>query len=67
MRNHEITKFEKEMAECADPDEDLKDHVLGKFSKADLDTMRKTMERAVEAIPLILNGDIEGAMSQYNG
>ena len=58
---------EEVMRRLFDPDGDLKDHVLGKFSKEDLATMRKTMERAVEAIPLILNGDIDGAMSQYNG
>ena len=67
LNSDEFPRLKLGVGECADPDEDLKDHVLGKFSKADLDTMRKTMERAVEAIPLILNGDIDGAMSQYNG
>ena len=55
------------VGERSDPDSDLKDHVLGKYSKADLETMRKTMERAVEAIPLILKGDVDGAMNHYNG
>ena len=67
LNSDEFPRLKLGVGERADPDEDLKDHVLGKFSKADLDTMRKTMERAVEAIPLILNGDIDGAMSQYNG
>ena len=67
LNSDEFPRLKLGVGERADPDEDLKDHVLGKFSKADLETMRKTMERAVEAIPLILNGDIEGAMSQYNG
>ena len=67
LNSDEFPRLKLGVGERADPDEDLKDHVLGKFSKAELDAMRKTMERAVEAIPLILNGDIDGAMSQYNG
>ena len=67
LNSDEFPRLKLGVGERADPDEDLKDHVLGKFSKEDLATMRKTMERAVEAVPLILNGDIEGAMSQYNG
>lgn len=67
LNSDEFPRLKLGVGERSDPDEDLKDHVLGKFSKADLETMRKTMERAVDAIPLILNGDIEGAMSQYNG
>ncbi len=67
LNSDEFPRLKLGVGERADPDEDLKDHVLGKFSKADLETMRKTMERAVDAIPLILNGDIEGAMSHYNG
>lgn len=50
-----------------DKDDDLKDYVLGKFSKQDLETLKKTMERAVDALPYILNGDTDGAMSRYNG
>ena len=67
LNSDEFPRLKLGVGERTDPDEDLKDHVLGKFSKADLETMRKTMERAVEAIPLILNGNIDGAMSQYNG
>ena len=67
LNSDEFPRLKLGVGERADPDEDLKDHVLGKFSKQDLETMRKTMERAVEAVPLILNGDIDGAMSQYNG
>ena len=67
LNSDEFPRLKLGVGERTDPDEDLKDHVLGKFLKADLETMRKTMERAVEAIPLILNGNIDGAMSQYNG
>lgn len=54
------------VGERKDPDSDLKDHVLGKFSKEDLTVMRTTMEKAVDAIPFILDGDIDGAMNRYN-
>lgn len=54
------------VGERKDPDSDLKDHVLGKFSKEDLVTMKQTMEKAVEAIPYILNGDIDGAMNHFS-
>ena len=51
----------------ANKDDDLKDYVLGRFSKDDIETLKKTMEKAVEAIKYILDGDTDGAMSRYNG
>ena len=45
----------------------LKDHVLGRFSKADLETIRSTSERAVAAIALIVQGKTDEAMNKYNG
>ena len=50
-----------------DKDDDLKDYVLGRFSKEDMETLRKTMEKAVDALAFILDGDTDGAMSRYNG
>ena len=50
-----------------DPDDDLKDHVLGKFSKQELETIRATSERAVAAIGLMVQGKTDEAMNQYNG
>ena len=48
-------------------DEDLKDHVLGRFSKADLETIKSTSERAVEAVALIVQDKTDEAMNRYNG
>lgn len=48
-------------------DDDLKDYVLGRFSKEDTEILKKTMEKAVEALSYILDGDTDGAMSRYNG
>ena len=67
LNSDEFPRLKLGVGERNDPDSDLKDHVLGKFSKADLDTMRRTMEKAVEAIPYILKGDVDGAMNHYNG
>ena len=67
LNSDEFPRLKLGVGERNDPDEDLKDHVLGKFSKPDLDLMRKTMEKAVEAIPFILDGDVDGAMNRYNG
>ena len=63
----EFPRIKIGVGERRDPDEDLKDHVLGKFSKEDLALMKKTMERAAEAVPMILDGDTEGAMCKFNG
>lgn len=50
-----------------DPDSDLKDYVLGRFSKDDLDTIKETMKRAVKAVELMVQGDAASAMNKYNG
>ena len=50
-----------------DPDSDLKDYVLGKFSKEDVETIKETMKRAVKAVALMVQGDSAGAMNKYNG
>lgn len=44
------------------PDYDLKDYVLGNFSKQDQETLKKTMEKACDAISLIVKGDIDKAL-----
>ena len=50
-----------------DPDSDLKDYVLGKFSKEDITVMKETMGRAVKAAALLVQGDAAEAMNKYNG
>ena len=44
------------------PDYDLKDYVLSSFSKQEQETLKKTMEKACDAIELIVGGDIDKAM-----
>ena len=45
---------------------DLKDYVLGHFSKDEADAMQDGMIRAVNAVEKILAGDIDSAMTEYN-
>ena len=47
-------------------DSDLADWVLGNFPKADVPKMCDAIGKACDALPLILDGDINGAMSKYN-
>ena len=47
-------------------DSDLADWVLGNFPKADVPKMHDAIGKACDALPLILDGDIDGAMSKYN-
>lgn len=44
------------------PDYDLKDYVLGTFSKHDKDVLKETMAKACDAIDYILDGEIDKAM-----
>ena len=45
---------------------DLADYVLGHFSKEDRELMEEGYDRADHAVGMILNGEIETAMNQYN-
>ena len=44
------------------PDYDLKDYVLSSFSKQEQETLKKTMEKACDAVELIVGGDVDKAM-----
>lgn len=45
---------------------DLADYVLSHFSKAERDEMEKGYEKAVNAVGMILRGEIDTAMNEYN-
>ncbi len=48
------------------PEYDLADWVLGEFSKADKELFFTAMGKASDALPLIIGGDTDKAMSQFN-
>ena len=45
---------------------DLADYVLGHFSKAEKELMEDGYKRAIEAVEMILQGEIDAAMNQFN-
>ncbi len=45
---------------------DLADYVLSRFSKEDRELVEEAMDRAVGAIEKIVQGDLSGAMNEYN-
>ncbi len=49
------------------PDYDLADWVLANFPKKDIPAVRNAIDDACGALEYIVNGDIDGAMSKYNG
>ena len=49
------------------PDYDLADWVLANFPKSDIPAVRQAIDDACDALEYIVNGDIDGAMSKYNG
>ncbi|MCR4926122.1 MAG: aminoacyl-tRNA hydrolase [Clostridiales bacterium] len=48
------------------PDYDLADWVLSSFKKEDYDSLKSTMRNAIESVKLIVDGEIDKAMSNFN-
>ena len=49
------------------PERDLADWVLSRYGKEDLVTLKEVFARAEPALKLLLDGELEKAMNQYNG
>ena len=45
---------------------DLADYVLSHFSKAERELMEEGYQKAVKAVEMLLDGEMEAAMNQYN-
>lgn len=45
---------------------DLADYVLGHFSKEEKEQMKEGDQKAADAVSMLLNGETEAAMNQYN-
>lgn len=50
-----------------DPGYDIKDYVLGHFSKEEIEILIKSAVRAVYAVEEIIKADAKSAMNKYNG
>ena len=62
LGTNNIARIKVGMGEKPHPDYDLKDYVLGNFSKQDQATLKATMEKACDAIDLIVAGEVDKAM-----
>ena len=49
------------------PDFDMKDYVLGKFSKEEVDILVKAAIRVTDAVEEMIVANPQQAMSKYNG
>lgn len=45
---------------------DLADYVLGHFGKAEKEQMQEGYKKSVKAVEMILSGDVDGAMNEFN-
>ena len=45
---------------------DLADYVLSHFTKEEREEMKEGYEKSAEAAAMILRGDVEAAMNEYN-
>ena len=48
------------------PRMDLADYVLGHFTDEDIKAVNETSANVVEAIPLLINGEVDEAMNRFN-
>ncbi|WP_294375463.1 aminoacyl-tRNA hydrolase [uncultured Clostridium sp.] len=49
------------------PDVDLVNYVLGKFSKEEMDVLSESIEASTKAVKEIISNDVKSAMNIYNG
>ncbi len=49
-----------------DPRMDLKDYVIGKIGDQDADELKDAINRAADALEMMIAGDIDNAMNKYN-
>ncbi len=66
LSSTEIKRIKIGVGAKPNPDYDLKDWVLGSFSKADLEEMKMSFEKASLAAKEIICADITSAMNKFN-
>ena len=55
------------IGEKPSPEWNLADWVLSKFSSGDLKLLKQACENGIEALELMVSGDVDGAMNKFNG
>lgn len=66
LNSDQFPRIKIGVGDRADREEELKDYVLGQFSKSELDELKQELQTAVAAAELIVGGNIEQAMNQYS-
>lgn len=66
LASEDFPRIKIGVGDRADREDDLKDFVLGKFGKQELDELRTLFTDGVKALELIVDGKIEEAMNRYS-
>ena len=66
LNNDNIPRIKMGVGAKPNPDYDLADWVLSRFTKKEADEIKKAAEKAIGAVELMVKGNIDKAMSDYN-
>lgn len=66
LNSDKFPRIKLGVGEKPHPDYDLADWVLSSFKKPELDSLRDAAENACKAVEMIVQGNIDGAMSSFN-
>lgn len=66
LGTEEISRIKIGVGERIDKSSDLKNHVLGKISKGDLENFDEATKKAVSAVKEIISRGIDSAMNKYS-
>lgn len=66
LNSDQFPRIKLGVGEKPHPEMDLADWVLSRFGKDELDQLRSAAEKACDALELMIGGDIDRAMSNFN-
>lgn len=66
LNSDKFPRIKLGVGEKPHPDYDLADWVLSSFKKTELDELRNAAENACKAVEMMVQGNIDGAMSSFN-
>lgn len=62
LGSEDFPRIKLGVGDRSDPDEDLKDHVLGSFTQDEMKLLEAAMEKACDAVGLIVSGKMDEAL-----
>ena len=66
LKSNEFPRIKVGVGAKPNPEYDLADWVLSRFTKKEADEIKKAAEDTVSALEIMVSGDIDKAMSRYN-